>query len=60
MDTHVVATYCLYDDLLIAIGHAEDSQIQMAEAEVMSKAVVGAVDCGANFENARTCLKLGN
>ena len=50
----------LCDDLLIAIGHRENSQVQMTDAEVMTTAIVAAIDFGANFEKARGYLKEGN
>lgn len=60
MDTHIIATYCLCDDLLIAVGHREDPQVQMSDAEVMTTAIVAAVDFGGNFEKARAYLAVGN
>jgi hypothetical protein len=36
MDTQIVAVYCLCDDLLKALYHAEDPQCQMSDAEVMT------------------------
>lgn len=57
MDEQIVASYCLCDDLLRAMGHREDKQITMSDAEVMTTALTAALWFGGNFESARTLLK---
>jgi hypothetical protein len=52
MDEQIVAIYCLCDDLLQALHHREDSQVQMSDAEVMTTALVAALFCAGNFEQA--------
>jgi hypothetical protein len=46
MDTQIIAVYCLRDDLLRAMGHRDDRQCQISEAEVMTIAIVAALHCG--------------
>jgi hypothetical protein len=57
MDTEIIAVYCLCDDMLKAIGHVEDRQCQMSDAEVMTTALVAALYFGGNFELARLLLR---
>ncbi len=56
MNNEIVAIYCLCDDILKAMNHPSDQQQQMSDAEVMTTAIVAAVDCGGNFEQARKQL----
>jgi hypothetical protein len=56
MDTRIVAVYCLCDDMLKAIHHKDDPQSQMTDAEVMTTAIVAALDYGGNLEKARRML----
>jgi len=43
MDSQIVAVFCLCDDMLKALGHHEDPQCQMSDAEVMTIAIVAAL-----------------
>lgn len=52
MDTQIIAIYCLCDDLLRALGHKDDRQCQMSEAEVMTIAIVAALHYRGNFATA--------
>lgn len=56
MDDQILAIYCICDDLLKALGHWEDPQRRMNDAEVMTTAIVAALQCGGNFERARAWL----
>lgn len=56
MDTHIVAVFCLCDDMLKALHHYEDRQNQMSDAEVMTTAIVAALFFGGNMEKARNHL----
>lgn len=60
MDIQIVAVYCLCDDLLIALDHQEDPQVRMSDAEVMTTAIIAAVNFGGNFETARDFLQSHN
>jgi hypothetical protein len=57
MDTRIVAVYCLCDDMLKALHHRDDLQCRMTDAEVMTTAIVAALDYGGNLEKARRMLK---
>ena len=57
MDDQIVAVFCLCDDMLKALGHYEDQQCQMSDAEVMTTAIVAALRYAGNFEHARKSLK---
>jgi len=52
MDTQIIAIYCLCDDLLQAMGHGEDGQCQMSDAEVMTVAIVAALYFRGNYMSA--------
>ena len=56
MDDQIVAIYCLCDDVLKALDHAEDPQRQRSDAEVMTTAVVAALHGSGNWERARELL----
>ena len=56
MDTQIVAVYCLTDDMLKALHHHEDPQSQMSDAEVMTTAIIAALQFGGNIEKARAQL----
>jgi len=57
MDTRIVAVYCLCDDMLKALHHRDDPQCQMTDAEVMTTAIMAALDYGGNLEKARGMLQ---
>jgi len=57
MDDRIIAIYCLCDDLLDALHHAEDVQCEMSDAEVMTTAISAGVFFRGNFESARKYLK---
>ena len=57
MDTAVVATYCLTDDLLQAVGHDECSRRRVSDAEVITTALVAVRLFSGNFVSARAFLK---
>jgi hypothetical protein len=56
MDTQIILVYCLCDDLLKAMQHQEDIQCQMSDAEVMTVALVAALNHGGNFVKASAML----
>ena len=57
MDTQIIAIFCLCDDMLKALHHHHDPQIQMTDAEVMTTAILAALRFGGNFEEARRMLQ---
>jgi len=52
MDSHIVAVYCLCDDLLKGLHHYEDPQCQVWDAEIMTIALVAALHFGSNQAKA--------
>lgn len=60
MDERIIAIYCLADDLLIAHNHQQHPQARMTDAEVITTAIVAAIDFRGNFEKARPFLKMYN
>jgi hypothetical protein len=49
MDTQIVVVFCLCDDMLKALGHRENPQCQMTDAEVMTTAIVAMLYFKGNF-----------
>ena len=58
MDEKILAVYGLNADILNAIGHAEDPQQQMSDAEVITTGLVAMLFCRGNFEAARALLRM--
>ena len=56
MDDKIVASYCLCADILDALGHVEDPQQRMSDAEVITTGWVAMLFLRSNFEAARTLL----
>ena len=56
MDDKILAVYGLSADLLNAIGHTEDPQPQMSDAEVITTGVVAMWCFRGHFEAARALL----
>ena len=56
MDDKIVAIYCLCADILDALGHVEDPQQRMRDAEVITTGLVAMLCLRSNFEAARTLL----
>jgi hypothetical protein len=57
MDTQIVAIYCICDDILKGLHHAEDRQRRMSDAEVMTTSLVAALFFGGNMERSRIFLQ---
>jgi DDE family transposase len=56
MDEKILALYCVCADVLNAIGHTEDLQQQMSDAEVITTGLVAMLFFRGNFEAARALL----
>jgi Transposase DDE domain len=56
MDEKILAVYCVCADVLNAIGHAEDPQQQMSDAEVITTGLVAMLFFRGNFEAARALV----
>jgi hypothetical protein len=57
MDDKIVAIYCLCADLLAVIGHVEEAQQRMSDAEVITTGLVAMLFFRGNFEAARALLR---
>ena len=57
MIDHATALYCIVDDLLKAVGHADDSRRAMTDAEVLTTALLAAHCFGGNVEHSRRLLR---
>jgi Transposase DDE domain len=56
MDDKIVAIDCLCADILDALGHVEEPQHRMSDAEVMTTGLGAMLFVRSNFEAARTLL----
>jgi hypothetical protein len=60
MIDHAVTIYTIIDDFLKARGHREDCRRKMSDAEVLTTAIVAAVDFGGVIAHAAAALKQSN
>jgi hypothetical protein len=58
MDDKILAVYGLSADVLQALGHAEDPQQRMSDAEVITTGLVAMLFFRGNFEAARALLSM--
>lgn len=56
METQIVISYCLCDDLLKALHHYQDPQCKMSDAEIMTTALVAALFFSGNLATASRFL----
>jgi len=56
METEIIIIYVLCAEYLEAIGHYEDPQVKMSDAEVMTTALVAMLYFGGNYAKARKQL----
>jgi hypothetical protein len=54
---HTTALYCIVDDLLKAVGHADNRRRELTDAEVITTALVAALHFGGNVERSRSFLQ---
>jgi hypothetical protein len=54
---HTTALYCIVDDLLKAVGHADDTRCELTDAEVVTAALVAAFNFAGNMERSRCFLR---
>jgi hypothetical protein len=52
MDTRIIVVYCVCDDYLKSIRHREDLQCRVSDAEIMTIALVAALEFRGNFAAA--------
>ena len=49
MHIHIVAIYCVCDDMMYALHHRNDPQYHLSDAEIMTIALVAALYSGGNY-----------
>ena len=52
-----IAVYCILCDILIAEGHPEDKRRVVCDAEIITTAIVAALEFGGNHEKAPQYMK---
>lgn len=52
MDTRIILVYCVCDDYLKSIRHREDGQCRVSDAEILTIALVAALEFRGNFAAA--------
>jgi hypothetical protein len=57
MDTHIIAIFCICEDMLKALHHYEDPQCRMSDAEIMTTAIVAVMYFSGNYASACKLLK---
>ena len=57
METKLIVTYVVCDDVIKNLGIKDDFQARMTTAEVMTTAIIAAAEYFGNFERARVALK---
>ena len=57
METELIVTYVVCDDVVKNLKIKEDVQVKMTTAEVMTTAIIAAAQYFGNFERARIALK---
>ena len=57
METKLIVTYVVCDDVVKNLGIKEDIQAKMNTAEIMTTAITAAAEYSGNFEKARAALK---
>ena len=56
METKLIVTYVVCDDVVKKMNVKEDKQVKMTMAEIMTTAIVAAEQYSGNFEKARSWL----
>ena len=56
MEMDVITIYVICTEFLQAMGHREDPQVEMSDAEVMTTAIVAMLYYGGNYAKARKQL----
>lgn len=57
METRVIVTYCICDDVVKSLGIKDDVQNSMNMAEVLTTAIIATMFFGGNHEKSRMFLK---
>lgn len=56
MENEIIIVYCLSDDYLKEVGHRENSQCQVSDAEILTTALVAVLYFSGNFALAQRSL----
>jgi len=56
MELQIITVYCLCADLLSGMGHQENEQCKVSDAEIMTIGIVAALYFGGNYNSARRML----
>jgi hypothetical protein len=54
----IIRIYCIVDDILKGIGHAEDSRRKVSDSEIITTALVSALYFGGHLDNSRGFMKM--
>ncbi|MEO7486971.1 MAG: IS982 family transposase [Ferruginibacter sp.] len=54
----IIRIYCIVDDILKSIGHAEDSRRKVSDSEIITTAMVSALYFGGHLDNSRGFMKM--
>ena len=54
----IIGIYCIVDDILKGIGHAEDGRRKISDSEVITTALVSALYFGGHLDNGRGFMKM--
>ncbi len=57
MELEIITIHVICCEFLQAIGHLEDEQCRMSDAEVMTTAIVAMLHFGVNYAQTRKWLK---
>jgi hypothetical protein len=54
----IIRIYCIIDDILKSIGHAEDSRRKVSDSEIITTALASALYFGGHLDNGRGFMKM--
>lgn len=54
----IIRIYCIVDDILKGINHAEDSRRKVSDSEIITTALVSALYFGGHLDNSRGFMKM--
>lgn len=57
-ESKIIALYCIVDDMLTALGHDEDSRVNIKDSEVITTAFVAVLYFSGHMDNARIFMKM--
>lgn len=57
-EVKIIRIYCIVDDILKGIHHAEDNRRRVSDSEVITTAIVSALYFGGHLDNSRGFMKM--